>query len=184
MKLFKYEGYKVWIAEEAFALKPFRLIWRRDRSMSKLKAIQELSYIYFMEDPRSDYQYITDEEERSESIKEGEGLDAEWEPDKVVKDAMEFYKSFKSSSALLLEDTRVAINKLREYIKDLDLAAVDDKGKPLYTLSNYAQTIKIIPQLIKDLNEAEKAISQEMVESGGKVRGQREKALFEDSLDL
>lgn len=184
MKLFKYEGYKVWIAEEAYALKPFRLIWQRDRSMSKLRAIQELSYIYFMVDPRSDYQYIVDEDERSASIKEGEGLDQDWKPDKLVRDAMDFYRSFKSSSALLLEDTRVAIDKLRTFIKDLDLSAVDDKGKPMYTLSNYTQTIKAIPQLIKDLNEAERAVSQEMVESSGKVRGQREKSLFDDSLDL
>lgn len=184
MKLFKYEDYKVWVSEEALTLKPFRLIWQRDRSMSKLRAIQELSYIYFMVDPRSDYQYIADEEDRSTAIKDGEGLDSEWKPDKLVKDAMEFYKSFKSSAALLLEDTRIAIDKLRTYIKELDLAAVDDKGKPLYTLSNYTQTIKIIPQLIKDLNEAERAINQEMAESGGEARGQSEKALFEDLGDM
>lgn len=55
MKLFKFEQYKVTISEEAFAMKPFKQIWNRDKSQSKDKAISELSYVYFMQDPRSDY---------------------------------------------------------------------------------------------------------------------------------
>ena len=39
MKLFKYEGYKVVISEEALALKPFKQIWNRDRTANKDKAI-------------------------------------------------------------------------------------------------------------------------------------------------
>ena len=58
MRLFKYEGYNLNISEEALALKPFRAIWVRDKSASKERAITELGYVYFMEDPRSDYQYI------------------------------------------------------------------------------------------------------------------------------
>ena len=56
MRLFKYEGYNLNISEEALALKPFRAIWVRDKSASKERAIMELGYCYFMEDPRSDYQ--------------------------------------------------------------------------------------------------------------------------------
>ena len=59
MKLFKYEAYKVTISEEALVLKPFKLIWNRDRSATKNKALTELGYVYFMCDPRSDYQYIS-----------------------------------------------------------------------------------------------------------------------------
>lgn len=55
MKLFKYEGYKITIAEEALALIPFKRIWNRDKSTNKNKAISELGFIYFMSDPRSDY---------------------------------------------------------------------------------------------------------------------------------
>ena len=90
MKLFKYEGYKVVISEEAFALKVFRQIWNRDRSVNKDKAIMELGYIYFMVDPRSDYQYLVDEDERSKAIIEGEGLPNGWKPDKAITEAMKF----------------------------------------------------------------------------------------------
>ncbi len=182
MKLFRYEGYKVVISEEAFTLKVFRQIWNRDRSVNKDKAIMELGYIYFMVDPRSDYQYIVDEEERSKAIIEGEGLPSNWKPDKVVTEAMQFYSSFKSTSALLLEDTRVAIDKVRQFLKTVDLEAIDDKGKPVYTINSITSTIKMIPQLIRDLDDAEKAIRADIQSNMGKVRGQKEKSLLEDGL--
>lgn len=183
MKLFKYEGYKVVISEEAFALKVFRQIWNRDRSVNKDKAIMELGYVYFMIDPRSDYQYLVDEEERSKAIIEGEGLPNNWKPDKVVTEAMQFYSRFKPTAALLLEDTRVAVEKLRKLLRDINLQDTDDKGRPLYTLNTITATIKQVPSLAKDLDEAERALSSEM-RNEGKMRGQGEKTIFEDSLDL
>lgn len=181
MKLFKYEQYKIVISEEAFALKPFRVIWNRDRSSSKEKALMELGYIYFMTDPRSDYQYLVDEEERSKAIKESEGLPEEWKPDKAVTEAMEFYSKFKPTAALLLEDTRYAVDKLRKLLRDIDLSQLDDKGKPIYTLNTITATIKQVPSLAKDLDEAEKALASEM-RNQGKMRGAGEKTIFEDNL--
>lgn len=179
MKLFKFEGYKITIAPEALALVPFKKIWNRDKTIKKEKAIAELSYIYFMADPRSDYQYIVDDESRKESIKEGEGLPKNWEPDTLVLKALEFYKTFKPTSALLLEDTRVAVDKLRTLLKEIDLGALDDKGKPIYTLNTITATIKQIPSLVKDLNDAEAAIAKEIAQSN-KVRGSQEKSMYED----
>ena len=183
MKLFRYEGYKVVISEEAFALKVFRQIWNRDRSVNKDKAIMELGYVYFMTDPRSDYQYLVDEDERSKAMIEGEGLPNGWKPDKVITEAMEFYSRFKPTAALLLEDTRYAVDKLRKLLREIDLNQLDDKGKPIYTLNSITATIKQVPSLAKDLDEAEKALASEM-RSEGKMRGQGEKTIFEDNLDL
>lgn len=179
MKLFKYEAYKITISEEALLLEPFKQIWNRDKSKDKTRALQELGYIYFMEDPRSDYQYIIDEQQRRESIKEGEGMPKKWEPDELVINAQNFYKTFKPASALLLEDTRIAVDKLRTLLRNIDLTAVDDKGKPIYTLNIITSTIKQIPSLVKDLNEAEEAIARELTQSN-KVRGAQEKAMYED----
>lgn len=181
MKLFKYQGYNLSISEEAMVLKPFKDIWKRDKSKNKEQALQELAYIYFMEDSRSDYQVYVDREERSKQIKIGEGIKESWKPDKLVTDAQEFYAGFKSEAALLLEDIRIAITKLREFIKTIDLSATDDKGKPIYTLNTYTSTIKQIPELITSLDEAERAIAKETV-SQDKVRGSVEKAMFEDDL--
>ena len=167
------------IEPEALLLKPFKQIWQRDRSQNKDKAMMELGFIYFFCDPRSDYQYLTDEEQRKQAIKEGEGLSEKWEPDKVVLDAMEFYNSFKPTSALLLEDTRFAVDKLRKLLREIDLTQTDDKGKPIYTLNTITATIKQVPSLVKDLDEAERSIAKEIAQSD-KVRGAQSKSIYED----
>lgn len=176
MRLFKYEGYKVVISEEAFALKPFRQIWQRDRTINKDRAIMELGFIYFMADPRSDYQYLVDDKERMEAIKEGEGLPPKWQPDKIVTEAMNFYMSFKPISALLLEDTRFMVDKYRKRLKEQEFDELEIKD-----LKEVGALIKQIPLLVKDLNEAEKALNSEMGESG-RMRGSGEKTIFEDNL--
>jgi hypothetical protein len=184
MKLFKFESYKVTISEEALALKPFKVIWNRDRCINKDKAIAELSYVYFMEDPSSDYQYMVDRDERSKAIIEGEGLDPKWKPDKAVLEAMTFYAGFKTTSALILEDTRYAADNLRKSLRNIDLEATDDKGRPIYTVASIISAIKQVPQLVKELAEAERAVAKEMAENNGRVRGQKAKSIFEDGLNL
>lgn len=184
MNLLRFEDYKVVISPEALALAPFKKIWNKDRSFSKGTAISQLAYIYFMVDPRSDYQYIVDPEERSKEIKAGEGLPPSWKPDKDVKEAMVFYENFKTTAALVLEDTRVAVDNLRKSLRDLNITETDEKGKLIYPISTVTQTIKQIPQLIKDLVEAEKAVNKEMAEQGGRVRGQKAKKIMEDGIVL
>lgn len=178
LKLFRYEGYKVLISEEAFALKPFRQIWQRDRTVNKDRAIMELGFIYFYTDPRSDYQYLVDDKERMEAIKEGEGLPPNWQPDKIVKEAMEFYASFKPVSALLLEDTRYLVNKFRAKIRDLNFDNLEVKE-----FKEITAIVKQITPLIRELDETEKALNAEM-KSSSKMRGQGEKTIFEDDLSL
>lgn len=178
IKLFKYEGYKIVISEEAFALKPFRQIWQRDKTVNKDKAIMELGFIYFYCDPRSDYQFLVDDKERLEAIKEGEGLPPKWEPDKVLIEAMEFYKSFKPISALLLEDTRFMVNKFRTKLRELDFDNLEVKE-----FKEVTAIVKQITPLIRDLDEAEKALNSEMRNSS-KMRGQGEKTIFEDGLSM
>ena len=176
MKLFKYEGYRIVISEEALLLKPFKKIWDRDKTKNKEKAYMELGFIYFYCDPRSDYQYLTDEEERLKAIKEGEGIPDKWNPDNTVKEAMNFYNGFKPTSALLLEDTRNMVNgyraKLREITKDMSNLEIKD-------IKDIGAIIKQIPALVKDLDEAERAVSKEIIESN-KVRGSQEKSIYED----
>lgn len=179
MKLFKYEGYNLTISEEAMLLKPFKNLWKRDKARNKENAQMELGYIYFMEDPRSDYMIYSDEEERAAQVKLGEGLPKNWKPDTAVLEAQKFYASFKSSSALLAEDIRFAIQKLRTKMRSMDLDALDDKGKPIYSIDSYTRTIKQIPELIISLDEAERALATEITQKD-KIRGSQEKAMLED----
>ena len=178
MKLLKYEGYKVVVEPELLTLKPFKQIWTRDKTVNKDRALAEIAFIYFMADPRSDYQYLVDEKERMEAIKEGEGLPPKWQPDRIVTEAMDFYMSFKPISALLLEDTRFMVDKYRKRLKAQEFDDLEIKD-----LKEVGALIKQIPPLVKDLDEAEKALNSEM-KSSGKMRGSGEKTIFEDDLTL
>ena len=179
IRLFQYEGYEVKVSPEALLLAPFKAIYKRDKNRDKSLAKQELAYCYFMSDPRSDYQYLLDEEVRSEEVIKGLGMPEKWKPDDVVNRAMDFYRSFKPISAGLLEDTRAAVDKLRGLLRDIDLTKTDGNGKPVYTLNTITATIKQIPALVKDLDEAEKTLAQELTQSS-KVRGSGEKNIYED----
>lgn len=176
MRLLVYEGYNLTIDPMALALKPFKAIWVRDKTEKKERAISEIAYIYFMEDPRSDYQYIIDRDERSKAIKEGEGLKSIWQPDGTVKEAMKLYASFKTTSALLLEDTRALVDGYRNKLRDLtsDMSELDVKD-----VKELGAIIKQVPSMVKDLDEAERALSKEIAQSD-KVRGAQEKSIYED----
>ena len=176
MRLLVYEGYNLTIDPMALALKPFKAIWVRDKTEKKERAISEIAYIYFMEDPRSDYQYIIDRDERSKAIKEGEGLKSTWQPDGTVKEAMKLYASLKTTSALLLEDTRALVDGYRNKLRDLtsDMSELDVKD-----VKELGAIIKHVPSMVKDLDEAERALAKEIAQSD-KVRGAQEKSIYED----
>lgn len=184
MKLFRFENFELQISEEAFLIDAFKKLWNRDRSQSKKRALAELGYIYFMYDPRSDYMFITDDTQRSKIILEQEGLSPDYNIDKVMQEAIKVYKFLTQTSAsLLLEDTRISVDKLRDYVKNIDLNAVDDKGKPIYTLNMFTNTIKQIPELAQKLIEAEEAVAKE-TEEKSKMRGQGVKKIFEDGFNI
>lgn len=179
MKLLKYEGYKLNFEPEILTLKVFKKLYTRDKTRDKSRFIQELGLIYFYADPRSDYQYITDDDDRLKAITEGEGLPNDFKIDATLQEAIDYYKKFRPTSALLLEDTRIAVDKLRKALREIDLDALDDKGKPIYTLNSITSTIKLVPSLIKDLDEAERTIAKEIVQND-RVRGAVEKSMYED----
>ena len=174
MRLFNYEGYEVRVAPEALTLKPFKKIWERDKSKTKDTALQELAFVYFYCDPRSDYQYIIDNNDRMEAVKEGEGLPSNWKPDKDLEAAIQLYSSFDSSAALLLKSANEAVEKVRKLLKELE----PDDTK---SLKDYLTALKMIPEVAAMLKDAEKAINEE--NEYGEAKGAIEKTLFDDGLD-
>ena len=180
MKLFKYEGYNLTISEEALLLKPFKTIWKRDRSKNKEIAQMELGYIYFMEDPRSDYvSQTTDRQVREEKIREGEGIPDSWSADAKVQEAMTFYAGFKPAAALLLEDIKESITTVRKgLVTQDDLSNIDAEKRPRI-LDSYTNTLSKLIKLTKELDEAEKQLAITMA-TNDKVRGAMEKSMMED----
>lgn len=181
MNLFTLKNYRVYISEEAYLLAPFKKIWDRDKSKDKSKALQELGLVYFVCDIRSDYQYIIDEEERIKEVIQGEGMPKNYVPDKEVRDAMEFYKSFRTTAEIFLEGTRVAANNFRNYLINIDLNEEVD-GKPKYNVGSVATALKQMPQLITDLNKAEIAVKKERDEEKSIRGGGANLSMFENGI--
>lgn len=176
MKLLKYECYTLTFEPELLTLKVFKKLYQRDKTKDKSKFIQELGYIYFFADPRSDFQIYTDEDERHKEILDSMGLPSNWKVDNDLKEAINYYNSFKPISALLLDDTRAMVNGYRNKLRELTTNMSDLEVKEI---KDIGAIIKQIPSLVKDLDEAERTIAKEIIQND-KVRGSVEKAMYED----
>lgn len=182
MHIIEYVNFEIKPTEEAFLIKPIRDLYLKDKSKTKEKFLQQLSIVYFIADPRSSYNYILNEEDRLKEIIIQEGLPKNYKITKELQTAInEYKKHIVTTSSLLLEDTRIAVDKVRQFLRNVDLESTDQNGKPIYTINNITSAIKQIPQLSKDLIEAEKTVAQE-IEENGKVRGSNEKTLMDDGI--
>lgn len=184
MHLIEFENYEVRPTEEFFLIKPLRGLYTKYHDKDWEKFMQYVSFIYHYADPRSSYAYIVDDDERFNEIVQQEGLPKKFKIDKELQDCIDAYKlRVITLSYKLLQSTRIAVDKLSQFLQDIDLDERDDKGKAVYTISSITQAIKQIPQLAKDLTEAEKVISKEIAESG-RAKGSQEKTFFDDGINL
>ena len=185
MKLINIENYQIKVTDEALLVKPIRDLFNADKSKTKENFYTQCSIIFFMADPRSSYAYIIDENERFEAVRTQEGLSKSYKISKDLQEAIDTYKKLTTTvSSQLLEDTYVAIDNLRKFLREVNLFATDDKGKPVYAVSSITSAIKAVPQLTKDIQEAEKQVNSDIIEMGRKRGGDTGKALFEDGIDF
>lgn len=183
MHIINFDNYQISLTEEALLIKPIRDLWNADKSKTKEKFMQQASVIYFYADPRSSYSYITDDQERLNEIIAQEGLPSDFTINSQLQSAIDCYKKHViTSSYKLLQSTKVAVDKVSSFLENVDLNERDDKGKLVYTISSITQAIKQIPQLSKDLVEAERVVTKE-IEEAGRARGGNSKTLFEDGFD-
>ena len=189
MKLIEFDGADFRIADEALLVRQIRELFLKDRSKGKEDFWKQISYLWFMCDPRSSYQYITDEDERSKEIIHQEGLGDSWSPSATLSAAMDVYrKQTVTTASLLLEDMRKGIEDLRYTLRIMgeSVRAVNDDGSPKRgsmaldkALTSMTKTIKEIPELAKALVEAEKALAKDFTDED-KARGNVTKAIGED----
>lgn len=168
------------VADEALLIRPIRDLFLADKSKKKEEFWKQMSYLWFMCDPRSTYQYIINEEERAAEIIKQEGLGEGWKPSKELVDAMEIYKKHTiTTSALLLEGMRKGIERVRAFLSDINLKEVDKNDRPIYQVSTMTSALKQIPELAKALSDAEKALAKDFASSEN-ARGNATKAVGED----
>ncbi len=160
MKLFKLENWKVEISPEALTITDFKNLVKRDKSRTKENAINELAFIFFFCDSRSDYLYIDSPSERMESIKTDLSLPKKWKPDDLVTKAMETYlKLSVTVYSVALDDIRVAIRKITQNLRDADYKNMDAGD-----INKSTSSIKQVGPLLKEFKTLEREVLAEIEE--------------------
>ena len=97
----------------------------------------------------------------------------DFKPSKEFKEAVEIYKKLNNTaSSELLADTRLIIDKMRQALKSIEFESLDEKDMP-NAVKTVATIVGMIPKLVKELSDAEKAVTKELEEQG-KARGTQE----------
>lgn len=179
---FSKSSYRVNVAEEALLLTPFKNIYKRDKSRGKDKAINELAFVWFYADIKSPYQSIIDDEERTEEIIKDTELPNTWKPDKLVKDAIEFYKKRNKTVVVSLYDSAMiaasAVNGVFSNSKDLIESAEDQ----ITAAQKVIAALEKVPKVMESLRNVEKQLIREIEDTEGKTKGSRTFNTFEDGL--
>lgn len=187
MKLFELVDWNLQVSEEAWGIPIFKKILDRDKSKNKDVAFQELLFVYFFTDLRSDYIAIINEDERKEVIKKDIGLPKTWKEDKLIFEAIDFYIS-KSETVIskLYRASIKAADDISVYLNKTDqlLSERDKYGKPVYQLSAITTGLKSIKSIMQDLKLAYAEVIAESNELAGKKKGAQEFNTFEDGLNI
>ena len=175
MRLFVRKDYKLLIDPLVYTLKSFKRLDQRDRTVGKSQLEKELSFIYFVYDPRSDLQFIVDEQERIERVKELIGFDSKFKVDSDLQKAIDAYVSMtETSSSLLLKDIKVGVDKLRNYLRDADVSEE--------TFDKYTRALKELIPLSQKISEVERVVIKE-VEEISNARGDKATSLLDQGFD-
>lgn len=172
MKLIEVSNFELKVADEALLVKPIRKLWNQDRSTKKEKFYEQMSVLFYTFSPASNYSYIIDEKERLKEVCEQEGI-TDFHPSQDFKAAVEVYKKLvRTPSTELLNDVRMTVDKMRQALTSINFDDLEEKDK-VSAINTVTTVISKIPKLVKDLSEAEKAVTQELEESSS-ARGSQE----------
>ena len=181
MKLIKFEDYQISIADEALLVKPFRKLWNQDRSLGKEQFYKQMSILFFVYSPASNYSFIIDEKERLKEVLEQEGI-TDFKPSADFKAAVEIYKKLtRTASGELLADVRLTIDKVRQALVSIDFDSLDEKDK-VSAINTVSSVLGKLPKLVKDLADAERAVAKELEEQNN-ARGGQELTIGDTLLD-
>ena len=173
MKLIKVENYELKIADEALLVKPIRRLWNMDRSQSKETFYKQMSVLFFVYSPASNYAYINDEDERLKEVLAQEGI-TDFKMTQEMKNAIEVYRKLcETPETLLLEDMYAFVDKTRKALRTIDYEEVDDLKEKVNTMKNGMSMAALVPKLVQDLTKARRAVEKEQEEEG-KTRGAQE----------
>ena len=175
MRLFIRKDYKLLIDPLVYTLKAFKKLDVRDRTVGKSQLEKELSFIYFVYDPRSDLQFIVDEQERIERVKELIGFDSKFKIDSDLQKAIDVYMLMtNTTSSDLVNEIRLEIEKIKKYLRESE---INDE-----TFVKRTDIIIKMMSLSDKLSDLERKVVRE-VEEISNARGDKAMTVLDQGFD-
>jgi hypothetical protein len=127
---------------------------------SRKDAAKELSYVYHMCDHTSPFALYDIDKREEEIIKNI--FNSKWKADTFVKAACDKYLELKETNSIkLLKAARSAVNKLKNYFEIVDLAALDDNGRPMYQAKDLVANLSKLADVVSGLSKLEELVKKE-----------------------
>lgn len=173
MKLITTENFELKVADEALLVKPIRKLWNQDRSAKKEKFYEQMSVLFYVYSPSSNYSYITDEKERMKEVLTQEGI-TDFKPSQEFKEAVEVYKKLSiTPEGKLLDRTINFVDKTGKALDDINYDDITELDKKIVAMKNGMALVALVPKLMTELSNAKKAVEKELEEQGN-TRGSQE----------
>ena len=180
MDLFDLRDFKVTISPRALLIPEFRTLWDRDKSKDKDKALRELAYVYYLSDFKSPYLLSLDMSIVANTVAKDFMKDESYKPNKEIEEAISKYKELQITPSMrLLTASLTTVNRLTDYLEEVDLNERDDKNKPIYKPSDITNSLKSIGGIVESLTKVRDQVEKEIIKVGT-LRGQRRKGNRED----
>ncbi len=142
--------------------------WKEGRS----KGRKYLGYIYFMLDFTSPIRDYNEAEKHLEALR-FTGLSEDEVKSPKVKDALEEYKKIQLEACRSLRSFRAAtkvLDKMDQYMENVDFDEVDKQGKLKYTINQAAANVTLLNKTYDELNKLEKRVETDLAQNTG-IRG-------------
>lgn len=179
------KNWRLIVSEEIWGLKPFKTILDRDKTKDKEVANAEMLFIWYFCDIKSDYIAMSKDDRVNELKKDIANLPKKWEPDKVIWEAIDFYKK-RSITVIqkLYEDSLQSCIDIGDYIRNTKelLEERDNKGSPVYDINKLTGANEKIPKLMANLKASYIEVVKEQDDIENKKLGRRSFNIFEEGL--
>lgn len=173
------ENNKVVIEPAGLMVLPYKEIWNADVSDKKEQALKELAFVYYTCDFKSPYQSYKDIE-INDKVKEALGFPEKWHIPERVSNAQEYYKKLQETRSLkFVQGARNAIDKMIIFFENVDFTLLDDKGQPVYKITDLVRTIKDANAMLEGLKKLEDLVKTE-IQTKNTARGGFEIGDYED----
>ena len=128
----------------------------------KSLSVEELAFIYFIEDHKSPFS-VYEREQRIIEVKNSIfGEKKKWIPStKVLGGCKKYEELIETSAVRLLKAARESIVKLEKYFRDIDLHLMDDNGKPIFHAKDLIANLSNMGKVVDGLTRLEEIVKKE-----------------------